>query len=147
MYECCVHGPTDLTFSCELELSPYYLHMKQQGKLLYSKMIRRAIWRWIETYPHEYEQVCGSDNRLLGGSEILFDMCSSSADTAKKKAIMWPLQTILLSLSPDLLLQAFLDNPSLQNNRRVRYIKVHTAWYSLLLCGCRQASWGFYASL
>ncbi|KAI8328834.1 hypothetical protein BC941DRAFT_216115 [Chlamydoabsidia padenii] len=100
------------------ELSPYYLHMKQQGKLLYSKMIRRGIWRWIETYPQEYEQVCSSDNRLLGGSEILFDMCSSSADTAKKKAIMWPLQTILLSLSPDLLLQAFLDHPSSQNNNR-----------------------------
>ncbi|CAO3639828.1 unnamed protein product [Cunninghamella echinulata] len=99
------------------ELSPYYLHMKRQGKLLYSKMIRRAIWRWIETYPFEFEQVCSSDNRLLGGSEILFDMCSSSADTSKKKAIMWPLQTILLSLSPDLLLQAFLDNPSLQNRR------------------------------
>ncbi|KAI8097774.1 uncharacterized protein BX664DRAFT_356981 [Halteromyces radiatus] len=99
------------------ELSPYYLHMKRQGKLLYSKMIRRAIWRWIETYPSEFEQVCASDNRLLGGSEILFDMCSSSADTSKKKAIMWPLQTILLSLSPDLLLQAFLDNPSSQNRR------------------------------
>ncbi|CAO3592087.1 unnamed protein product [Absidia cylindrospora] len=99
------------------ELSPYYLHMKRQGKLLYSKMIRRGIWRWIETYPSEYEQVCASDNRLLGGSEILFDMCSSSADTSKKKAIMWPLQTILLSLSPDLLLQAFLDNPASQNRR------------------------------
>ncbi|CAO3589215.1 unnamed protein product [Absidia cylindrospora] len=99
------------------ELSPYYLHMKRQGKLLYSKMIRRGIWRWIETYPNEFEEVCASDNRLLGGSEILFDMCNSSADTSKVKAIMWPLQTILLSLSPNLLLQAFIDNPSSQNRR------------------------------
>lgn len=97
--------------------------MKRQGKLLYSKMIRRAIWRWIETYPYEFEQVCTSDNRLLGGSEILFDMCSSSADTSKKKAIMWPLQTILLSLSPNLLLQAFLDNPSSQNRRVCLFFK------------------------
>ncbi|KAI9489055.1 hypothetical protein BDB00DRAFT_771458 [Zychaea mexicana] len=99
------------------ELSPYFLHMKRQGKLLFSKMMRRAIWRWIETYPAQFAEVCASDNRLLGGSEILFDMCSSTADNPRKKAILWPLQTILLVLSQDLLLQAFLDNPSSQNRR------------------------------
>lgn len=91
--------------------------MKRQGKLLFSKMMRRAIWRWIETYPAQFSEVCGSDNRLLGGSEILFDMCSSTADNPRKRAILWPLQTILLVLSQDLLLQAFLDNPSSQNRR------------------------------
>ncbi|KAI9317519.1 hypothetical protein BX666DRAFT_2026794 [Dichotomocladium elegans] len=99
------------------ELSPYFLHMKRQGKLLFSKMMRRAIWRWIEAYPSQFAEVCTSDNRLLSGSEILFDMCSSNADNPRKKAILWPLQTILLALSQDLLLQAFLDNPTSQNRR------------------------------
>ncbi|KAI7858100.1 hypothetical protein BDC45DRAFT_434174 [Circinella umbellata] len=44
-------------------------------------------------------------------------MCSSTADNPRKRAILWPLQTILLVLSQDLLLQAFLDNPSSQNRR------------------------------
>lgn len=103
------------------ELSPYFLHMKSKGKLLFSKMMRRAIWRWIDTCPSEFVEVCASDNRLLSGSEILFDMCSSSADTPRKRSILWPLQTILLVLSQDLLLQAYLDNPSSQN-RRVSWI-------------------------
>ncbi|KAI8068638.1 hypothetical protein BC940DRAFT_298677 [Gongronella butleri] len=116
MLECCCLTRHRL-HTVLTELSSYYLHMKREGKLLYSKMIRRAIWRWIETFPGEFEQVCTSSSRLLNGSEILFDMCSSSADNAKKRATMWPLQTILLALSPDLLLQAFLDNASSQNRR------------------------------
>lgn len=100
-----------------IELSPYFLHMKRQGKLLFAKMMRRAIWRWIETYPNQFAEVCTSDNRLLSGSENLFDMCSSNANNPREKAILWPLQTILLVLSQDLLLQAYLDNASSQNRR------------------------------
>ncbi|ORZ22469.1 hypothetical protein BCR42DRAFT_406243 [Absidia repens] len=99
------------------EMSPSFLHMKSEGKLLFATMLRKAIWRWIETYPGEFRQVCASENRLLAGSEILFDLCSSSADTPRKKAALWPLQTVLLVLAPDLLLQAFLDNPSSKNRR------------------------------
>lgn len=91
--------------------------MKRQGKLLFAKMMRRAIWRWIETYPNQFAEVCTSDNRLLSGSENLFDMCSSNANNPREKAILWPLQTILLVLSQDLLLQAYLDNSSSQNRR------------------------------
>ncbi|KAI9318553.1 hypothetical protein BX666DRAFT_1511999 [Dichotomocladium elegans] len=99
------------------ELSPYFLHMKRQGKMLFAKMMRKAIWRWIETYPVEFSEVCASNNRLLSGSEILFDMCNSAAESPRQKAIFWPLQTILLILSQDLLLQAFLDNPAVQTRR------------------------------
>ncbi|KAI8085069.1 uncharacterized protein BX664DRAFT_266338 [Halteromyces radiatus] len=99
------------------EMSPNFLHMRSEGKLLFATMLRKAIWRWMETYPDEFRQVCASENRLLAGSEILFDLCSSSADTLRKKAAFWPLQTVLLVLAPDLLLQAFLDNPSSKNRR------------------------------
>jgi neurofibromin 1 len=114
---------TCLTF---IEMSPSFLHMKLEGKLLFATMLRKAIWRWIETYPGEFRQVCASENRLLAGSEILFDLCSSSADTPRKKAALWPLQTVLLVLAPDLLLQAFLDNPS-SKNRRVSPVKACAA--------------------
>jgi hypothetical protein len=100
-----------------IELSPYYLHMKPQGKLLFSKLMRRAIWRWIEAYPSQFAEVCASDARLLAGSEVLFDMCSSTADNSRKKAALWPLQTILLVLSPEFLMQAFLDAPPTLNRR------------------------------
>ncbi|KAI8388661.1 uncharacterized protein BYT42DRAFT_242275 [Radiomyces spectabilis] len=104
------------------ELSPHFLHMKFGAKLQFSHMIRKAIWKWIECYPSEFAEVCNSEKRLLGGSELLFDMCSSAADNTKNKTILWPLQTILLVLSPDLLLQAFLDKPSAPNNRRTAFL-------------------------
>ena len=91
--------------------------MRPNGKLLFSKLMRLAIWRWIEAYPTEFAQVCTSDARLLSGSEVLFDMCSSTADNSRKKAILWPLQTILLVLSPEFLMQAFLDSPPTLNRR------------------------------
>ncbi|KAF7721136.1 Ras GTPase activating protein ira2, partial [Apophysomyces ossiformis] len=116
MLECCCLTRPRLHMVLS-ELSPYFLHMKRHGKLLFSRMMRKAIWRWIETYPNQFAEVCASEDRLLGGSEILFDMCSSTADNLRNKAILWPLQTILLVLSPDLLLQAFLDDPSSQNRR------------------------------
>lgn len=98
------------------------MNMKIQGKLLFAKMMRMAIWKWIEMRPTQFAEICSStSNRPLAGSEILFDMCNVAADSSRKKAVLWPLQTILLALSPDLLVQAFLDDRGLQN-RRVKYL-------------------------
>ncbi|KAI8643392.1 hypothetical protein BD408DRAFT_414835 [Parasitella parasitica] len=99
------------------ELSPCFLHMRQDGKLLFSKMMRKAIWKWIEKYPSQFTEMCTSTTRLLSGSEVLFDMCASTADNSTKKAVLWPLQAILLVLSPGLLLQAFHDSPPIHNRR------------------------------
>lgn len=97
--------------------------MRPHGKLLFSKMIRRAIWRWIESRPSEFAEVCSSDARLLSGSEVLFDMCNSTADNSRKKAVLWPLQTILLVLSPEFLMQSFLgSSPTL--NRKTNFLSL-----------------------
>ncbi|KAI8874816.1 hypothetical protein K501DRAFT_339050, partial [Backusella circina FSU 941] len=99
------------------ELSHYFLNMRPQGKLLFAKMMRTAIWKWIETKPRQFAKICTSNNRTLAGSEVLFDLCNGAAESSRKKAILWPLQTILLTLSPDILLQAFLDDRGVQNRR------------------------------
>lgn len=97
--------------------------MRQEGKLLFAKMMRKAIWKWIGEYPAQFAEVCTSDAHLLPGSEVLFDMCSSAADNSRKKAVLWPLQTILLVLSPEFLMQAFLDTtPS--HNRRANFLSL-----------------------
>jgi hypothetical protein len=97
--------------------------MRQEGKLLFAKLIRKAIWKWIGEYPAQFAEVCASDARLLGGSEMLYDMCSSTADNSRKKAVLWPLQAILLVLSPESLMQAFLDTaPS--HHRRANFLSL-----------------------
>lgn len=100
--------------------------MKVQGKLLFAKMIRMAIWRWMETKPTQFGEISATiGGRPLSGSELLFDMCNVAADNSRKKSILWPLQTILLALSPDLLVQAFLDDRGLQNRRVKKKKKMH----------------------
>lgn len=91
--------------------------MRNEGKLIFAKMMRKAIWKWIEEYPKQFIEVCASDSHLLSGSEVLFDMCSATADNSRKRAVLWPLQTILLVLSPEFLMQAFLDTAPVQNRR------------------------------
>ncbi|KAI8357236.1 hypothetical protein BD560DRAFT_197971 [Blakeslea trispora] len=104
------------------DLSPYFLNMRIQGKLLFARMIRQAIWKWIEAKPSQFAEVCASTNRPLAGSEILFDMCNvAAADDSRRKSILWPLQTILLTLSPDLLVQAFLNDGRAALNRRTSF--------------------------
>lgn len=106
-----------------VDLSPYFLNMKIQGKMLFAKMMRMAIWKWMEMKPSQFAEICASSSRPLAGSEILFDMCNVSADSSRKKSVLWPLQTILLALTPDLLVQAFLDDRGLQNRRVKKRLK------------------------
>lgn len=89
-----------------LEFCTAFLHLKKSAQLMAAVVLRHAIWSWIETYPMEFMRLCQSQKRLEGGPEILFNICNTLADTTRKKAIFWPLQTVLLILCPDLLLAA-----------------------------------------
>ncbi|KAI8974377.1 hypothetical protein BDB01DRAFT_807208 [Pilobolus umbonatus] len=99
------------------ELTPYYKRMGERAQILYAKMLRKAIWKWIETYPSEFTEVSLSSTQLITGSEALFDACNSSADNSRKRAVLWPLQTLLLILTPDNLVQVSSSSPSLSNRR------------------------------
>lgn len=105
--------------------------MKIQGKLLFAKMMRLAIWKWMEMKPSQFATICASNSRPLAGSEILFDMCNVAADSSRKKSVLWPLQTILLTLTPDLLVQAFLDDRGLQNRRVIQIVCNTNAFFFL----------------
>jgi hypothetical protein len=108
--------------------------------------MRTAIWRWIETKPHQFAKICASDNRSLAGSEVLFDLCTGAAESSRKKAILWPLQTILLTLSPDILLQAFLDDRGVQN-RRVCWNKLKMEKYIYLYLYKKKGGANLFISL
>lgn len=99
------------------------MNLKKSAQLFVAVILRRAIWNWIETYPSEFMRLCHSQKRLEGGPEILFDICNSLADTTRKKAVLWPLQTMLLILSPDVLLSS-----ALSESRGVQNKKVQLSW-------------------
>ncbi|KAI9323567.1 hypothetical protein BX666DRAFT_2016762 [Dichotomocladium elegans] len=90
------------------ELCTTFMHLKKSAQLFVAVTLRRAIWNWIETYPSEFMKLCHNQKRLEGGPDNLFDICIPLADTTRKKAVLWPLQTMLLILCPDLLLASAL---------------------------------------
>ncbi|RIB13611.1 hypothetical protein C2G38_1974674 [Gigaspora rosea] len=88
------------------ELCGSFLHLKKSAQTVMANVLRKAIWNWIEVFPAEFVHLCQSQKRLDGGPEILFDICYNLADNNRRKATFWPLQTMLLILCPDILLNA-----------------------------------------
>lgn len=102
-----------------LEFCSSFSTLKKSTQLIVAAILRRAIWGWIETYPGEFMQLCQSQKRLEGGPDILFDICLSLADTTRKKAILWPLQTMLLILCPDILTAAISTDKPIHSKKTV----------------------------
>ncbi|CAG8518713.1 24789_t:CDS:10 [Dentiscutata erythropus] len=100
------------------ELCGSFLHLKKSAQTVMANVLRKAIWNWIEVFPAEFVHLCQSQKRLDGGPEILFDICHSLADNNRRKATFWPLQTMLLILCPDILLNAsMIERPSLTSKK------------------------------
>ncbi|KAI8983424.1 hypothetical protein BDB01DRAFT_790689 [Pilobolus umbonatus] len=101
------------------ELCASSLHFKKGTHLLVASILRRTIWNWIENYTAEFTQLVHEKKKMSGSPEILFDLFNSLADTTKKKAVFWPLQTLLLLLCPDVILSSVQGSP---NNKKLSFI-------------------------
>ncbi|KAI9475616.1 MAG: hypothetical protein EXX96DRAFT_506141 [Benjaminiella poitrasii] len=105
------------------ELCTNFSNLKKSTQLIVAAILRRAIWGWIETYPGEFMQLCQSQKKLDGGPDVLFEICLALADTTRKKAILWPLQTMLLILCPDILYSSTnLDNHRNVNSKKALFL-------------------------
>ncbi|KAI8066538.1 hypothetical protein BC940DRAFT_368136 [Gongronella butleri] len=96
LLECCALNSKRLG-AVLIEFCTAFLHLKKSSQMMSAVVLRRAIWGWIETYPLEFVRLCQAQRRLEGGPEVLFDICNTMADTQRKRAILWPLQTMLLT--------------------------------------------------
>ncbi|XP_048468774.1 neurofibromin isoform X1 [Rhincodon typus] len=78
--------------------------LKKAAQLAVISSLEKAFWNWVENYPDEFTVLYQIPQRDLADcSEKLFDLVDSFAENAKRKAAVWPLQIILLILSPDVL--------------------------------------------
>jgi hypothetical protein len=91
--------------------------LKKSAQLFIAVILRRAIWNWIENYTGEFTLLFHEQNRIDGSPEILFDIFNSLADTTKRKAIFWPVQTMLIILCPDIMLSTSLGSGRIQNKK------------------------------
>ncbi|KAI8904263.1 hypothetical protein DFJ77DRAFT_435890 [Powellomyces hirtus] len=65
--------------------------------------LRIAIWSWIENFPAEFQNLCQTQGRMEGQPDQLFDIFNAFADSNRRKALFWPVQTMLIVLCPDII--------------------------------------------
>ncbi|KAI8087606.1 uncharacterized protein B0P05DRAFT_584843 [Gilbertella persicaria] len=110
-----------------LELCSSALHLKKPAQLFIAVMLRRAIWNWIENYTAEFALLCHHQHRIDGSPEILFDIFNSLADTTVRKAVFWPVQTMLLVLCPDIMLSTSLASGRVNNKKSAFFSSLRKA--------------------
>eukprot|EP01114_Cavostelium_apophysatum_P004552 TRINITY_DN1484_c0_g1_i2.p1 TRINITY_DN1484_c0_g1~~TRINITY_DN1484_c0_g1_i2.p1 ORF type:complete len:1402 (-),score=458.43 TRINITY_DN1484_c0_g1_i2:3446-7651(-) len=75
---------------------------KSNLQVLLAKVLRKAIWNWIDNYPQEFVQLSKSGHRFGGFPDQLFDTFLEWSN--KHKSIM-PLLSMLLVLCPDIMIK------------------------------------------
>lgn len=78
--------------------------LKKSAHMILLNSLEKALWTWIEFHPNEFADLQRNPNDELSKCcEALFDILDSYAENKKSRAAVWPLQILLLILSPKVL--------------------------------------------
>lgn len=82
-----------------------FKQLKKSAHIVLMNSLEKAIWNWMDTYSYEFAELQKEPNEDLGKAcEELFDILDTFADNKKgRAAAVWPLQIMLLILSPKVL--------------------------------------------
>ncbi|XP_078047800.1 neurofibromin 1 [Augochlora pura] len=82
-----------------------FKQLKKSAHIVLMNSLEKAIWNWMDTYPHEFADIQKKPTEDLGKAcEELFDILDTFADNKKgRAAAVWSLQIMLLILSPKVL--------------------------------------------
>ncbi|KAH6603383.1 hypothetical protein Trco_008158 [Trichoderma cornu-damae] len=83
------------------EICSSYLHFRKSYQNTVAATMPLLIARWIDRYPQEFVHLHRLHKRLDGGPDTLFDMTQTVTDNGRRKTLLFPLQTTLLFLMPD----------------------------------------------
>eukprot|EP01133_Synstelium_polycarpum_P017457 gene17457-20830_t len=78
---------------------------KERHQLILAQVLKRAVWNWIDNYPMEFVTLCKMCERFPGNPDVLFDIFDGWAKKTAHRVVIWPLQTMLLILCPDIMLK------------------------------------------
>ena len=84
------------------ELCSSYLHFRGPYQNTVAAAIPLLIIRWIDRCPEEFVTLHRLHKRLDGGADTLFDMTQTATESGRGRATLYPLQTTLLFLIPDI---------------------------------------------
>lgn len=83
------------------ELCSSFLHFRRPHQNTVAVITPPLITGWIERYPNEFVTLHVQHKKLEGGPDTLFDMTYTLSETGKRRSILYPFQTFLLMLIPD----------------------------------------------
>ncbi|KAI0397175.1 GTPase [Xylariaceae sp. FL0594] len=83
------------------ELSSVFLHFRRIYQNTVALVAPLLIFRWIEHYPHEFVRLHSQHKKLDGGPDTLADMTHSLGDNGRRRSSLYPFQTTLLMLVPE----------------------------------------------
>ena len=83
------------------ELSSSFLHFRKSFQNTVAIVTPLLIMRWLDRYPEEFVRLHMMHKRRDGAPDTLFDMAQTVVDNGRRRAVLFPLQTTLLLLLPD----------------------------------------------
>lgn len=100
-------------------------HFKKAGvQYAVARVLRKAIWNWIDHYPMEFVSLCQKGVRLPGNPDALFDIFDSWAGSSNsKRKEFWPVMTMLLILCPDIMLETVKDTTSSEHKGKSKFLE------------------------
>ena len=83
------------------ELCGSFLHLRKAFQTTVAIVLPLLVMRWLERNPDEFIDLHSAHKKLDGGAETLFDMSNTMFDGGRRKSLLYPFQTSLLFLLPD----------------------------------------------
>jgi neurofibromin 1 len=83
------------------EISGSFLPLRKPAQNMLAALLPETIHRWIEAHPKDFVDLHVNNRKLEKGVDNLFDIATSLAGGAGRRTIIWPLQTALILLLPD----------------------------------------------
>ncbi|KAI2626815.1 GTPase [Xylaria nigripes] len=83
------------------DLSSTFLHFRRIYQNTVALVAPILIFKWIERFPREFVRLHSQRRRLDGGPDALADMAHSLGDNGRRRSSLYPFQTTLLMLVPE----------------------------------------------
>ncbi|KAJ5080657.1 inhibitory regulator protein ira1-related [Anaeramoeba ignava] len=106
------------------EISKYLSIFQKQHQKIVADSLRSAIWNWINSCPSEFSHLSTSQEKFDVNIDSLFESFKEWSSSLKKKGyIFWPIQTMLLIISPDILTQILHNESNILNSTKGQFIE------------------------
>lgn len=83
------------------EFCSSFLHFRKPFQNTIAIVAPLLITRWLERFPNEFVQLHTSQKRRDSGPDTLFDMTHTIVDNGRRRTLLYPLQTTLLFMLPE----------------------------------------------